>query len=88
MFGKIELENFDAARLPQKAASAWSGAVEGLVGANYRPLLYFGKQLVSGTNYYFLAEQTLVTNPPIRRVVKLVIHELNGEYTLVHVEEI
>lgn len=36
----------------------------------------------------FIAEQTLITNPPIRRIVKLVINELNGEYKLVSVEEI
>lgn len=62
--------------------------MEGLVGASYKPLLYYGKQLVNGVNYYFIAEQTLVTNPPIRRIVKLVIHEKDGEYKLASVEEI
>ena len=89
MFGQIQLENFiGLTSMPQKAASAWSGAFDGLVGASYKPLLYYGKQLVHGVNYYFIAEQTLITNPPIRRIVKLVINELNGEYKLVSVEEI
>lgn len=84
MFGKIELEKFDGiTTMPQHAASAWSGAIEGLVGASYKPLLYLGKQVVRGVNHYFVAEQTLITNPPIRRVVKLVINEFNGEYELV-----
>lgn len=81
MFGKIELENFDAIKLPQKAASAWS-AVEDLIGASYKPLIYLGSQAVHGVNYYFIAEQTLMTHPLIRRVIKFAIHELNGEYDL------
>ena len=86
-FGKVQLEQFGSAALPQKYASAWS-AVEGLVGASYKPLLCLGSQLARGTNYYFVAEQTLVTNPPIRRVVRLTINEFNGEYELVDVAEI
>ena len=81
MFGKINLENFDACKLPQKAASAWS-AVENLIGATYKPLLYLGEQVVNGTNYYFIAEQTLMTNPLIRRVIKFAIYEHNGEYEM------
>ena len=81
MFGKIQLENFDACKLPQKAASAWS-AVENLIGATYKPLLYLGEQIVNGTNYYFIAEQTLMTNPLIRRVIKFAIYEHNGEYEM------
>lgn len=81
MFGKIQLENFDACKLPQKAASAWT-AVEGLIGATYKPLLYLGEQIVNGTNYYFIAEQTLMTNPLIRRVIKFAIYEHNGEYEM------
>ncbi|MBR1645177.1 MAG: hypothetical protein IJ774_05460 [Selenomonadaceae bacterium] len=81
MFGKIKLENFDACKLPQKAASAWT-AVEDLIGATYKPLVYLGEQPVNGTNYYFVAEQTLMTNPLIRRVIKFAIYERDGEYTL------
>lgn len=81
MFGKIQLENFDACKLPQKAASAWT-AVEELIGATYKPLVYLGEQLVNGTNYYFIAEQTLMTNPLIRRVIKFAIYEHDGEYQM------
>lgn len=86
-FGKVQLEQFGSAALPQKYASAWS-AVEGLTGASYKPLICLGMQSVKGTNFYFVAEQTLVTNPPIRRVVRLTINEFNGEYELVDVAEI
>ena len=81
MFGKIQLENFDACKLPQKAASAWS-AVENLIGATYKPMVYLGEQIVNGTNYYFIAEQTLMTHPLIRRVIKFAIYEHDGEYQL------
>ena len=89
MFGKIQLENFDACRLPQKAQSAWT-AVEDLIGADYKPLVYLGSQVVHGVNYYYIAEQTLMTNPLVRRVIKFAIHELNGEFDLLEesIEEI
>ncbi|MBR3499048.1 MAG: hypothetical protein IKO05_08660 [Selenomonadaceae bacterium] len=80
MFGKLNLEEFTGlTSMPQRAASAWSGACEGLVGAT---------QPVKGVNYYFIAEQTLTTHPIIRRVVKLVINEFEGKYELVDVTEI
>ena len=84
MFGKINLENFDGmTKMPQKAASAWAGAFgEPTVGASFKPLLYLGDQLVHGTNYYFIAEETLMTRCPIRRVVKLVIFGDGDEYKL------
>ena len=90
MFGKIELAEFKGlTSMPQKAASAWTGFEElGLVGASYKPLLYLGSQVVKGTNHFFIAEQTLVTNPPVRKVVLMAINEYNGEYELAKVEDI
>ena len=84
MFGKINLENFDGmTKMPQKAATAWAGAFgEPLVGASFKPLLYLGDLLVNGTNYYFIAEETLATRCPIRRVIKLVIYKDGDEYKL------
>ena len=88
MFGKVKLENFvGLTSMPQKAASAWS-AVDGLVGASYKPILFYGTQLVNGVNYYFIAEQTLTTNPPVRRLVKVIICENGGKNEIVGVEEI
>lgn len=75
MFGKIQLEHFDGiTTMPQEVASAWHDAFEELASVSYKSLLYLGKQIVNGINYYFIAEQTFMTNPPFRRVVKLVIH--------------
>ncbi len=89
MFGKILLEEFEGlTKLPQEYASAFMGATEKVVGADYKPLLCLGRQVVNGKNYYFIAEQTLVTNPPIRRIVKLVINSLNGKHEIISVEEV
>lgn len=68
--------------MPQKAASAWC-AVEDIVGAGYKPLVFVGTQPVKGTNYHFIAEQTLITKTPIRHIVKIAINEFNGEYEVV-----
>lgn len=84
MFGKIELEQFEGLEfMPEDYALAWQG-LEGIVGAQYKPLLCLGKQIVRGVNYYFLAEQTIITHPISRRVVTLIINEFQGNYTLVH----
>ena len=88
MLGKIQFENFAGLHsMPQDYASAWTATGE-LVGASYKPLLTLGKQVVKGTNYYYLAEQTLITNPPLRRIVLVVVNEFAGKYELVAVEEI
>ena len=83
LFGAFELENFEGlTSMPQGAASAWS-AVENLVGCGYKPLLYVGKQVARGTDHLFIAEQTVVTNPPVRRVISMIINEFQGKYDLV-----
>lgn len=88
-FGKIELEHFNGlTSMPQKYASAWDGAFEHWVGSSYKPLLCVGKQIVEGVNYYFIAEQTLTTHPPLTRIVCLAINEFNGKYKVASVEEI
>ena len=83
------MENYKACQLPQEAASAWS-VLDGLVGASYKPLVYVGKQVVNGTLYWFVAEQTLITYPTIRRVIKLAIKHQDEEYSLLasSIEEI
>ena len=46
--------------ITDEARQAFDGATEGLVGVNYTPLVLLGTQLVSGTNYSFLCEATVV----------------------------
>lgn len=85
MFGKIKLEEFKGlTAMPQKAASAWSGAgLENLVGASYKPLLYLGSQIVKGQNHWFIAELTIPYSADIRKIVLLTINEFEGKYTLI-----
>ncbi len=77
MLGKWELaENeLKPCKLPQRAESAFTGAMEKVVGAKYDPVLYVGKQIVNGTNYCIIAVQTLVIPSKPTRLVKIVIHE-------------
>ena len=82
MFGTFQLEQFKACELTQEAASAWS-AVENLVGCGYVPLLYVGKQVARGTDYVFVAEQTILSNPPVRRVISFTINCIDGNYELI-----
>ncbi len=87
--GGWNFDEFKGVRLPQKAASAFSAAAEGLTGASYVPLLYVGTQVVNGTNYAFIALQTLILAEPKKRIVKLVINESSaGKYSIVSVTPI
>lgn len=84
MFGKIQLEHFNGiTQMPQEVATAWHDAFDGLVGAEYKPLVYLGKQLVNGINYYFVAEQTFMINPIHRGVVCLAINANDNDVTLI-----
>ena len=83
MLGTIQFENFEGlTKMPQKAASAWS-AVTGIVGASYKPLVYVGTQQVKGVNHWFIAEQTLTTNPIAKHIVTIAINEFNAVYAIV-----
>lgn len=88
-YGKIQLLEFEEATdFPQKFASA-SAAVnvnedgEPLVGAHFKILMPLAVQLVHGINYFFLAEETLTTHPPIRRLVVLAVNECDGKFKFV-----
>ena len=68
--------------MPQRAASAWA-KVDELIGAEYKPLLYCGRQLVRGTNHCFIAKETLQTIGQDERIVAVVVNEFNGEFEIV-----
>ena len=83
MFGQLQLEQFTGlTSMPQKAASAWDGAFASeMVGAQFKPLLYLGQQVVNGTLHWFIAERTQPYRFEIRNVVKMAILEKDGQYT-------
>ena len=87
MFGKIKLEEFEVVKLPQEAAGAWTKITE-LVGASYRPLLFVGTQITRGTNFIFIAEQTLITAKPERHLVTVVINEFENNYEIADIEKL
>ena len=64
-------------------------AVEGLVGVGYTPITVIATQLVSGTNYAYLAQGTTVTANPKKSFYILKIYEdLKGEVDLSSAMEI
>lgn len=70
VFGAVEVvEQPEMTAMPEAAASVWA-AREALVGVNYKPVLYVGKQLVHGEEHVFLAECTPVI-PRARRMLVL-----------------
>ena len=85
ILGAIEFEFYDCTKgnMPQKYQSAWTAA-EGLTGASYKPLMTVGKQQAKGTNYWFIAEQTMATRTPETHIVTLAINEFGGNYTPVN----
>ena len=85
--GNWEIDEIKPVNLPQKVASAFIAVTGDLVGADYMPVLYVGKQLVNGTNYCLLAVQTLVVPNSPKHLVKMIIHEdLEGNATLLSVK--
>lgn len=84
-YGAIQLLEFTAAtELPQKFASAASVLEDKeLVGAEFKVILPLGAQVVRGTNYFFLCEESVMTYPSVRRLVTLAVNEFDGEFTLV-----
>lgn len=83
MLGNWDISELRAVNLPQKVQSAFTSVTSDIVGADYQPVLYVGKQIVNGTNYCLLAVKTTVTAAPASTLVKMVIHEdLEGNAVL------
>lgn len=57
--GGWNIADMQPCNLPQKAASAFSAALDSLTGADYEPVLYVGQQVVKGANYGVIAKQTI-----------------------------
>lgn len=85
LLGGIELDIItDLTKLPQKVASAMSEIESNeMVGASYKPLIYLGTQPVRGINYWFIAEQTLMTADFDKHIVTIAVNEFGGEYEIV-----
>ena len=89
LLGSYEINEVKSANLPQKVATAFTAVTGELVGAEYQPIAYIGKQIVNGTNYCVLAVQKIITAKPETRLVKMIIHEeLNGAVSLISISGI
>lgn len=74
----------DLTKLPQKVASAASVVEDPeMTGASYKVLMYAGESAVKGTNYHFIAEQTLMIREPVKHIVKIAVNEYKGRYEIV-----
>lgn len=69
----------DTSSMPQKPASGFVKAFEGMVGASYEPIAYLGHKMVNGTNHAFLAKQTLVVAEDVKNIVLVVLNEKPGD---------
>ena len=88
IFGGINVvEQQELTKMPQEAATAWD-AVEELVGAKYKPVAYVGDQVVKGVNHVFIAEQTLMTSTPERRIVTIKVNVFEGKAEHLTIERI
>ena len=89
MLGSWDASEIKVVNLPQKVASAFTAVTSEIVGADYQPVLYVGKQLVNGTNYCLLALKTAVAPNAASTLVKMVIHEdTDGKYVLKSISRI
>lgn len=79
-FGGYEIINTPADKLPQDLTSA-IGIVNSnpLLGATYNPLWLWGKQVVNGVNYFFIAEDIRTTKNKDKSIVGLIINIPPGE---------
>lgn len=85
MVGAVELAEFEGLKkLPQKAASAAAVLADPeLVGVSYKPVLYVGTKVTKGVNHVFIAEQTRMTNPAVRRLVRVEVNEFRNVFEIV-----
>lgn len=76
MFGAWILENdFNVGTMPQKVATGFEEAFNGLVGASYEPVLYLGHQVVNGINHAILCKEIMVNAEGTEHIVKVILHE-------------
>ncbi len=61
--------------LPKDAQEAFDKAMEGFVGANYKPLALLGRQVVAGVNYAVLCSQTVITDEPFDNLAVISIYK-------------
>lgn len=73
--------------LTAKDVEIFRKATQNLTGCSYHPCRV-ATQVVSGTNYKFLAEQTCTTFPPTKKCVEVIIYvDLSNNIKLVSITD-
>lgn len=75
VLGGWDLSDVKGCNLPQKVQTAFTEVTSKIVGADYEPIAYLGKQIVNGVNYKVLALKTPVVPDGTKHFVKLIINE-------------
>ncbi|HBM0103068.1 TPA: hypothetical protein LT055_004697 [Salmonella enterica subsp. enterica serovar Wedding] len=90
MIGAWEIDkDMKICELHEDVAEAFTEATKSFVGAKYLPVLYVGKQIVSGCNYMFVCEQVLSTVHKDTHVVKMVVYKpVAGKAEILSVEQL
>lgn len=78
----------EEANLTPELATIFSTSEKGLVGVSYKPIAYVGKQVVRGTNYYFLCEAKRIVANPTPYAVMLCINVFEGQCSVISIEQI
>ena len=80
------VEITEEASLNEELQYAFDMAVRPLVGAVYKPLAYIGKQVVKGTNFYFICSAKRV-HPNSKPYAALVcVNQFDGAFMIVSIE--
>ena len=74
--------------MPEKVATAFTGILGELKGAEYTPIAYLGSQVVNGINHAVLAEQLVITGKDTKNVVVVVFNEKDNDIALVSIERV
>lgn len=87
--GGYELAPMNACALPEEVASGYTAVVTPLVGADYLPVLYVGRQTVAGVNYMIICKQTVAAADAPEHLVKVVLNsDLKGAWALLSIDPI
>lgn len=78
------------AGMPQPVATGFDKVTQSLLGCEYTPIVYIGKQIVNGTNYMVLAKSKVVGIEGTDKIVKVVINQKPGteDFSLVEITDV
>jgi hypothetical protein len=82
------VEIIEDAEMPDEVEEIFNTAFEGYVGVSYRPIIYIGKQVVKGMNYYFVAEARVSYPEAVPYAVTMTINQFGTAATVTEISPI